>query len=218
MDKIFWHNCWERNTLGFHQQEIHPFLSRYLEKLLRDEDKHVLVPLCGKSLDMAWLAERMQVSGAELSEIACRDFFQEKDIPYQSRREGDFQLFSYDNLNLWQGDFFKLAPKLLSGVDWIYDRAALIALPEAMQQAYVDKLLSFMTEDTRILLVSVEYPSEEMPGPPFPVFEQDLRRLFAVNKKLKIEKLATLPHEDKRFAQRTFDVSSLAETLYLIRY
>ncbi|WDE13668.1 thiopurine S-methyltransferase [Thalassomonas haliotis] len=218
MDKVFWHNCWEHNKLGFHQQEIHPFLSRYLQKLLRAEDKHVFVPLCGKSLDMAWLAERLQVSGAELSEIACRDFFREKDIACQSRREGDFQLFSFDNLTLWQGDFFKLATGLLPRFDWIYDRAALIALPEAMQQAYVDKLLSFMTVNTRILLVLVEYPPEEMQGPPFPVFEQDLRRLFAVDKKLKIEKLASLPHEDKRFAQRTFDVSSLAETLYLISY
>ncbi|WDE03519.1 thiopurine S-methyltransferase [Thalassomonas viridans] len=216
MDKVFWHKCWERNALGFHQQEIHPFLSRYLENLLRDEDGHVFVPLCGKSLDMAWLAERMQVSGAELSEIACRDFFREKGIDYQSRHQGDFQLFSYDNLTLWQGDFFKLSPELPPRVDWIYDRASLVALPEGMQQAYVDKLLTFMTTDTRILLVSVEYPPEEMAGPPFPVFEQDIRRLFAKDKNLKIEKLASLVHEDKRFAQRTFDVSSLAETLYLI--
>lgn len=218
MDKVFWQNCWEHNKLGFHQQEIHPFLSEHLQKLLRDEDKHVFVPLCGKSLDMAWLAERMQVSGAELSEIACRDFFQEKEMSYQSRCEGNFQLFSYDNLTLWQGDFFKLPIELLPRFDWIYDRAALIALPEAMQQAYVDKLLSFMTANTRILLVSVEYPREEMQGPPFPAFEQDLSRLFATDKKLKIKKLASLPHEDKRFAQRTFDVSSLTETLYLISY
>jgi len=218
MDKTFWHDCWEQNKLGFHQQEVHPFLSRYLENLLRDEDKHVFVPLCGKSLDMAWLAERMLVSGAELSEIACRDFFQEKGIPYQSRREGDFQLFSYDNLTLWQGDFFKLSSELLPAVDWIYDRAALIALPEAMQQAYVDKLLSFMKPHTRILLVSVEYPPEEMQGPPFSAFEQDIRRLFCADKDLKIEKLATVIHEDKRFARRTFNVSSLAETLYFIGY
>ena len=218
MDKVFWHNCWERNTLGFHQQQSHPFLSQYLEQRLLDTDKHVFVPLCGKSLDMVWLAERLQVSGAELSEIACEDFFKENKIPCQRSEQDDFQHFSFDNLTLWQGDFFKLNTDMLAAVDWIYDRAALVALPVKMQQAYVDKLLTFIKPDTRLMLVSVEFPPEEMPGPPFPVFESDIERLFSADKNLKIEKLASVPLKDKRFAQRTFTVSSLVESLYLICY
>ena len=37
---------------------------------------NILVPLCGKSLDMLWLAERgFQVTGIEISELAVQDFF-----------------------------------------------------------------------------------------------------------------------------------------------
>lgn len=218
MDEKFWHNCWERSTLGFHQQEIHPFLTRYFDNLRLPTDQHVFVPLCGKSLDMVWLAERLQVSGAELSDIACADFFNEKQIDYQQQAIGNFQLFSFDNLFLWQGDFFKLSPQALAPIDWIYDRAALIALPQTMQQDYVDKLITFMGANTRLLLVSVEFLAQELSGPPFPAFQSDIKALFASDNKLQVQKLASKVITDKRFAQRTLPVSSLVESLYLINY
>jgi thiopurine S-methyltransferase len=133
MNESFWHKCWERNSLGFHQETVHPFLEQYLLPLINESgmktQQHVFVPLCGKSLDMVWLAEHMKVTGAELSEIACRDFFLEKGLDYRQENEPLFNRFSYDNVELWQGDFFKSTPQLITNIDWIYDRAALIALP-----------------------------------------------------------------------------------------
>jgi len=217
MKSEFWHKCWERNSLGFHQETVHPFLTEHFEKLLKPTDQHVFVPLCGKSLDMVWLAERMQVSGAELSEIACGDFFTDMGIDYLAKVEGDFKHFIFDNIDLWQGDFFKLNLDMLNAgkenIDWIYDRAAIIALPESMQQAYVDHLLSFMTENTRLFLVSIEFPKPEMSGPPFPLFQQDIKHLFAG---YNVEAVAVNDITDKRFAQREFDVSYLTERLYVI--
>jgi thiopurine S-methyltransferase len=228
MKTSFWHKCWERNRIGFHQEQVHPFLSQYLAPLLNKQDSHVFVPFCGKSLDMFWLAQYMKVSGSELSAIACRDFFIDANIEnqvkvYQESQSGvDFHQFSFGNITLWQGDFFKLNVQHLTlgqdvSIDWIYDRAALIALPIKMQQAYVDHLVSFIGQGTKLFLISVEFPKQEMSGPPFPITEQDINQLFlSANKHCQIECIASRDLVDKRFAQRNFDVSHLVERLYII--
>ena len=213
MKSEFWHKCWERNSLGFHQSQVHPFLLEYFRPLMRESDQEVFVPLCGKSLDLAWFAEQMQVTGAELSEIACRDFFEEKSLSYKQDSIGLFQRFYVENLMLWQGDFFQLQAESLPEFDWIYDRAALIALPKEMQQVYANHLMSFMRSGTRLFLISLEFPENELTGPPFPIFDSDIKRLFSG---CNIECLASHELEDKQFAQRQFDVSFLIERLYLI--
>lgn len=219
MDAAFWHNCWQRSSLGFHQQSVHPFLSQVLKPRIKASHSQVFVPLCGKSLDMVWLAEHFNVIGAELSDIACSDFFADKAIDYQITSQAPFQLYSFDNITLWQGDFFQLplANNLIDSeqtfFDWIYDRAALIALPKAMQQLYVEKLTSYLAKDTKLLLVTLEFPEQELSGPPFPIFESDVKRLF---NGFTIECLTSHELADKRFAQRTFNVSYLTERAYLI--
>jgi len=213
MKPSFWHKVWERNSIGFHQSELHPFLEEVLKPLLSTDDKSVFVPLCGKSLDMVWLAERMEVVGSELSEIACRDFFSEKKLQPSITVEDNFCLYQYDNITLYQGDFFALKAKQFNTFDWIYDRAALIALPKEMQQLYVSHLTSFIEENTKLILVSLEFPEEEMSGPPFPILGTDLENLF---KGFNIESIYTHELADKRFAQRRFDVSKLVERAYII--
>jgi len=214
MDASFWHNCWERNSLGFHQESVHPFLESYLAPRLTSIDSHVFVPLCGKSLDMTWLAERMKVTGAELSEIACRDFFEEKAITYQSSDKGAFKVFSFDEIILLQGDFFQLTPQDIASVDWIYDRAALIALPKTLQQQYVTHLLKFLPDSATLCLISLEFPQQELTGPPFAIFPSDVEKLF---NNCQVECIAENELKDKRFAQRTFKVSKLVERLYFIK-
>jgi thiopurine S-methyltransferase len=217
----FWHNCWTRNHIGFHQRQTDLLLETYLDSLLKQGDKHVFVPLCGKSQDMNFLAQRMQVSGVELSEIACRDFFTEQKLNFSVKQQGQLCCFSFANVALFQGDFFTLSAKMLKTIDWIYDRAALFALPKTMQQAYINHLLSFMAAHSRLLLVALEFPEHEMQGPPFPVRQKDIEQLFCPNntnqaEKFNIQCLATRPLPDKKFAQRTFKVSHLVERLYLI--
>jgi len=214
MDASFWHNCWERNSLGFHQESVHPFLQKYLAPKLSMLGQHVFVPLCGKSLDMIWLAEHMTVTGAELSDIACRDFFVEKGLTYQQKKQGDFTVFSFDQIRLFQGDFFQLKIQDIKTIDWIYDRAALIALPEILQQQYVDHLLNFLPDSATLCLISLEFPQEELTGPPFAIFPNDVEKLFS---NCQIEYIAENELKDKRFAQRTFKVSKLVERLYFIK-
>lgn len=213
MDSSFWHKCWERNTLGFHQSDVHPLLVKYFKQQLLPSDQHVFVPLCGKTLDMAYLAQFMKVTGNELSAIACRDFFLENKIAFSQQTFGDFERFACQQLSLLQGDFFKLYASTIDPIDWIYDRAALIALPTEMQQAYVQHLKTFFTPNTRLFLVTLEFPKDQLAGPPFSIDSADVKRLFSG---YKINCLATNEIKNKQFAQRKFDVDYLQERLYII--
>ena len=51
----FWHTRWA-NQIGFHLDEINPYLMRHLSRLRLQAGERILVPLCGKTLDLAWLA------------------------------------------------------------------------------------------------------------------------------------------------------------------
>ncbi len=213
MDASFWHRCWENNTIGFHQDSVHPFLTGYLAKHLSSEDKRVFVPLCGKSLDMFWLAERLEVVGSELSDIACRDFFADQGIDCTPYQEGEHVCYQVENIALWQGDFFTLMPSSLGHFDWIYDRAAIIALPKELQQRYVKQLAAYITTNTKLMLITLEFPEDELSGPPFPVFKADIETLFSG---FKVNAVGERQLTNRQFAQRTFEVSYLTERLYII--
>ena len=219
MEQDFWHNVWQKNTIGFHQGEIHPFLDSHIQSLIPSINESIFVPFCGKSKDMLWLNQFGTVVGAELSEIACRDFFEENNLDYAKTTDELTELSEFNSvdhqISLWQGDFFNLTTQHLStNFSFIYDRAALIALPRAMRSRYVEKLKEFMSKETQLLLVSLEYPENEMSGPPFPVDTSEVSELF---KGFQVEELGQLNLTGKKFTQRLFDVSRLVEKLYLIR-
>ena len=92
MQPEFWHKKWASNQIGFHLPEVNPYLQRHWPELRSRQTARVLVPLCGKSLDLAWLAGRgHQVLGVELSEKAIEDFFSEHQIEPQISEQGRVQ-------------------------------------------------------------------------------------------------------------------------------
>ena len=75
MEHQFWHEKWEVNKLGFHQDDFNPPLIKHWRTLDIPAGSKVFVPMCGKSMDMLWLAQQSyDVLGVELSEIAARSF------------------------------------------------------------------------------------------------------------------------------------------------
>ena len=218
MKASFWHGVWEKNTIGFHQDAVHPFLTDVLAQRViiptNKEKPSVFVPLCGKSLDMFWWAERATVVGNELSDIACRNFFEEQKLESSIRKKGEFTVYAFDEIALHQGDFFALKSSAFSSFSYIYDRAALIALPKEMQQEYCRHLCSFIGDGTSLFLISLEFPEKELEGPPFPVYPSDIESLF---QGFDIELLAERDVPEKQFARRRFDVRYLREKLYEIK-
>ena len=177
MEHDFWHERWEQRATPFHQGRVNAMLERHAG-VLGDADT-VLVPLCGKAVDMAWLCARgHRVLGVELSPIAVRDFFEEQEIACERSRVGPFEAFEGDGIRLLCGDFFDLAPAHLEGVEAVYDRAALIALPDTLRARYVEHVLALVPARAPTLLLTLEYPPEDMNGPPFTVDEAAVRALF----------------------------------------
>lgn len=175
----FWKQRWADQRIGFHLDEVNPNLAQYWSEVAGDQTQQVLVPLCGKSLDMIWLAAQgCQVMGVECSEQAVQQFIDEQKLTATPSQQGEFTLHQAEDIQLLQGDFFKLNAALLQSVTAVYDRASLIALPAEMRAQYVELLQRTLPQTVSILLVTLDYEQQLMQGPPFAVSDNEVERLY----------------------------------------
>ncbi|MEA9481868.1 hypothetical protein VC290_16130, partial [Xanthomonas campestris] len=81
MDTDFWLQRWQDGQTGFHQDEVMPLLQKHWPALQLPAHARVLVPLCGKTLDLHWLAAQgHRVLGVEISPLAVTQFFDDADV------------------------------------------------------------------------------------------------------------------------------------------
>ncbi|MEI8656042.1 MULTISPECIES: thiopurine S-methyltransferase [Vibrio] len=211
-DPEFWHSKWASNQIGFHLDDVNPLLIEHWHRTEPKREEKIFVPLCGKSEDLVWLATKHnQVHGVELSSIAVRSFFAEHFYtPLVIQLNAHHELYQFDELSIYTGDYFT-AP--VETYDIVYDRAALVALPEEMRKEYVERLKSLLNPGGRILLVTLDYEQHEMAGPPFSVPQEEIEQLFA---EFSVERL----HQDSANAQHPKrakkGLSRFAEEVWLI--
>jgi len=180
MDAEFWQARWTRSEIGFHQAEVNPYLQRYWSSLMLTQGARVLVPLCGKSQDMAWLAgQGFQVIGVELAQRAVEDFFAEHKLQPQITEVDALSLYQAGSVAIYCGDFFALNERHLGDCVGLYDRAALIALPEPMRERYVAHSAQVLPSGCQGLLVTLDYDLAKMDGPPFAVTDAEVQRQFS---------------------------------------
>lgn len=174
MSKDFWHSCWQEDYIPFHRNEINADLIEFFPHLAAGAK--VLVPLCGKSLDMLWLNQQgYEVIGIELSQVAIEQFFADNQIDFSAKSNCYRARGLSIDLSIYCGDIFQLP--ITTVVDAVYDRAALIALPQKLRQAYVDKICQWMQPQASILLKTLSY-SDNFEGPPYSVSEQEVQSLY----------------------------------------
>lgn len=199
----FWQARWSRSEIGFHLAEVNPYLQRYWPGLGLATGARVLVPLCGKSLDLAWLAgQGFQVTGVELAQRAVEDFFTEHGLEPVVSEEGPFRLYRAGSVEIYCGDFFALTEQQLSDCTALYDRAALIALPPPMRERYVAHLTQVLPAGCQGLLVTLDYDQAQMDGPPFAVTDDEVQRLFAQRWQVSNLVCADVLGENWKFLQR----------------
>ena len=156
----------------------------------------MLVPLCGKSLDMHWLAEQGHgVVGLELVEQAVEAFFDEAGLSPTAPNKTTTCATAAGRSPCFKGDALGLAPGTVQADAW-YDRAAMIALPDGMRTAYVEQLRQQTKPGAVGLLITYAYPPQEMDGPPFALLDDDVHRHFAEG--FEVEQLAKIDLEDER--------------------
>lgn len=182
MNHEFWLEKWQTNDIGFNQANTNPYLQQYFSRLKLSKGATVCVPLCGKSIDMLWLLSKgYQVIGFELSQTACEAFFNDNNIDYQIHHTPHYTVLSAPSISLYVGDFFALDNQeqtALGHIDAIYDRAALIALPDALRKQYAKKIINLSSPNTQILLISLYYDESQISGPPFSVPKETIMTLY----------------------------------------
>lgn len=178
MEQTFWKDRWAQGQIGFHQGRPNELLVEHVQTL--EGKKRVLVPLCGKSVDLRYLAERgHEVVGIELVRDALVAFFAEQEIVAEAVRIGPYEGLRGAGITLLPGDFFAAETEHLGAFDALYDRAALVALPAAMREAYVATCTRLLTKDARGLLITFEYDQARLDGPPFSIDDPTVRALYA---------------------------------------
>ncbi len=215
MEKDFWLERWEREEIGFHQNEVNPYLCEFWPGLKLARGSMVFVPLCGKSRDMKWLHDQgHQVLGVELSAIATQAFFKENGYSPEHTNKGKFDCYEANGIRISCGDFFDLSRNDLAKVSAVYDRASLIALPPEMRVRYVRHLVSILPPATQILLITVDYPQQEMQGPPFSVSPDEVEELFRGYAEVRLLSQPEVLEQNPRFQQR--GLSRLQENIFKV--
>tara|TARA_R110000787_G_scaffold26952_1_gene75026 strand:- start:4445 stop:5083 length:639 start_codon:yes stop_codon:yes gene_type:complete len=178
LEADFWHDKWTKNEIGFHQTKPNTLLECYFDKLPLTKGQRVFLPLCGKTLDIGWLlSQGFRVAGAELSEAAIKQLFDELDMKPDIYDVGPFQHYHAKGIDIFVGDIFELTADMLGHVDGVYDRAALVALPADMRGPYTQHLAR-ITGTAPQLLLCFEYDQTQMSGPPFSIDGQEVMRHY----------------------------------------
>ncbi|MDR5867992.1 class I SAM-dependent methyltransferase [Halomonas koreensis] len=177
-----WQRRWREGRIGFHRDAEHPALVRHWPALGVTPGTKVLVPLCGKSLDMRWLARHDHpVLGIELAEEAIEQFLAEGVGEVSRYHHDSFAVSRQGSIELWCGDFFHFHIEEAAEIGAFYDRAALIALPEATRQRYAFHLAQLIPPGSRGLLIGLTRAPGDEGGPPYSVGAEEIRALFEPN-------------------------------------
>jgi thiopurine S-methyltransferase len=178
MDASYWHQRWARNDIAFHEGAANPLLVSHFDALSLAGGDRVFVPLCGKTHDIAWLLDQgCRVVGAELSKVAIEQLFAELGTEPEISEVGGIERYSANDIDIFVGDLFELTNRALGPVDAIYDRAALVALPQDMRQRYTAHLMA-ITAAAPQLLICYEYDQGALAGPPFAVSQEEVRQHY----------------------------------------
>lgn len=228
MEHEFWNDRWAEGQTGWHASQPNLFLLNYLDRLECQPDDAVLVPLCGKSLDLVWLRREagLRAVGVEWAEKAVADTFAEAGlVPQRRALTGQIEVWVADGVAILCGDWFAVSREHLDQAAEVagaarpiqawWDRAALIALPPEVRPRYAERLTNLLSAGARGLLLTIEYPEGQLSGPPFNVEPTEVRRHFEAS--CEIAELAredALASSPKRQAQ---GVTRFDERLYFLR-
>lgn len=227
--------------IGWHLDDVNESLVKYGKHILPadadscpDEGVRIFVPLCGKTVDLAYLASKDGVSvvGLDGIRLALDEFAKEQPSleiqPLASRDADDkYERFQGKDITLLKGDFFDLDETTAGGrFDAIWDRASIIAIQPGLREQYVETISKVLKPGGTLLLSVLERRtgSEEgvKAGPPFSVPEAEVRRLYegqdwveSVELLAEVDEFERSPANKERFGSS--GVTSMYELVFLIK-
>nr|XP_005159845.1 thiopurine S-methyltransferase isoform X1 [Danio rerio] len=219
VDLSEWENCWQEGRISFHRSDVHNLLKANVDKLICGRrEVRFFFPLCGKAVDMKWLADMGHtVVGVDISEKGIKEFFQEQNLEYNEEAVADIpgaKLFKSTDgkISIYQCDLYKFSSAVAGHFGGIWDRGALVAINPCDRQKYASLLVSLMSSDCRYLLDTLEYNPELYKGPPFFVSEDDIKTVFGGS--CNIDLLQSVGGLEE--GHKSWRLDSLTEKLYLL--
>jgi thiopurine S-methyltransferase len=204
MERSFWQARWDQGSIGFHLDGVNPALSANWTAVVGDRSvagSRVLVPLCGKSQDLVWLREQgHEVVGVEFVEEAARAFFAELGVAPTRDETQSGPRYAAPGIEIYVGDFLKVQEADCGRCDWVYDRAACVAIRPEKRREYVSKLASLAQAGAGLLLISFEHDIGS--GPPFSIPPDEVAALFGQYFQLQTLSATNQLDAEPRFRER----------------
>ncbi|XP_053323026.1 thiopurine S-methyltransferase [Spea bombifrons] len=214
-----WIRKWEKKEIGFHEEKVHKLLAEFLETMLHNRKQiTIFFPLCGKAVDMKWLADMgHNIVGVDVCEMGLKDFFKENNVTYLEEAVPAIpgaKVFksTSGNISLYCCSIFDINDSIIGKCDGIWDRGAMVAVNPTDRERYASVILSLMDKDCRYLLDTFEYDPKLHPGPPFYIPDAELEKLLGSQCNVKCLKI-TDSLTDK---QRAWGLDSFDEKIFLV--
>ncbi|CAK8673561.1 unnamed protein product [Clavelina lepadiformis] len=182
LNEEYWKKIWENGQIhDFHHANVHEHLIKYKDHFLH-QNCRVFIPLCGKSVDLNYLAEcGHEVVGCELSETAILQFFQEHSMTFKQSQypKAPFEVFKAadKNITIYKGDFLKLNSSVIGKFDAVWDQGAFIAIHPSQRLKYTDIMKDLISLDGKYLLFSLQFDGVNS-ATPYSVTEMDMEETF----------------------------------------
>ncbi|XP_063872736.1 thiopurine S-methyltransferase-like isoform X3 [Scylla paramamosain] len=177
-----WQERWSQGKTGWQLPDLNFALENHASKLLPKPERRILVPLCGKSVDVEWLyREGHTVVGIEGIEQAIVEFFSEHNLPYSTEQLTWAKVFKTedDRLKMYCCDIFKMDIENLGKFDSIWDRGSLVAIYEEDRERYAKVIKALLAPDFHYMINATQYtPHEGFSGPPRNIPTALVEKLF----------------------------------------
>lgn len=169
-----WEERWAKGQTRFHMTCVHPQLQKHIHLLTEGKNsQRFFLPLCGKSVDLKWLAQQgHDVIGNECVELACEQFYEENNTQYTTEPltliKGKIFKSKDPNLRvtLYCCDFFDLTKDVIGEFDCVWDRGSLAAINTTDRRPYAEQMASLLSSHTRYLADVFKLDNTNFSGPP----------------------------------------------------
>ena len=185
----YWTDRWKGDKTGWHRLEVHDILIKYVDQLTGGRSNlRVFLPLCGKSVDMLWLADQGHtVVGVELAKQAIESFFTENNLTFTvesvkmaaSGEPAEVYKCKEKKITIFCCDLFTFEEEDVGGkFDAIWDRGSLAAIvPSVNGKRYAKKMRSLLANDGNCILES-HYYEFERDEPPASISDELRNELY----------------------------------------
>jgi thiopurine S-methyltransferase len=197
-----WDDRWKTGRIAFHKTDVHTSLRTYCDDYLLDGiiggGARILIPLCGKTIDMVYLTQKRPVSeviGIDGIPKAIEEFIQEHpdlnivvpetqdQVTTMTTTTTDItsiKKYKGDKISLYVGDFFTTSLQDIGNepVDAIWDRGSLVAIEPSLREQYVQQIKQFIKKPSGKYLIATVVRSKTNVGPPYSIDNTEIQRLF----------------------------------------